>query len=64
MSKIDRRDFLKRGGALLAASSLPLSLVEVAFGKSARKTLPSPISLTPTSPRSRVISLYVIGIAG
>jgi len=35
MSKIDRRDFLKRGGALLAASSLPLSLVEVAFGKSA-----------------------------
>jgi len=31
--QINRRDFLKRGGALLAASSLPLSLVEVAFGK-------------------------------
>ena len=33
MSKIDRREFLKRGGALLAASSLPLTLVDVAFGK-------------------------------
>lgn len=35
MSKqiINRREFMKRGGALLAASSLPLSLVEVAFGK-------------------------------
>ena len=33
MSKIDRREFLKRGGALLAASSLPFSLVDVAFGK-------------------------------
>jgi 3',5'-cyclic AMP phosphodiesterase CpdA len=30
---IHRRDFLRRGGALLAASTLPLSLVEVAFGK-------------------------------
>jgi Icc protein len=30
---INRREFLKRGSALLAASSLPLSLVEVAFGK-------------------------------
>ena len=30
---IKRRDFLKTGGALLAAGSLPLSLVEVAFGK-------------------------------
>ncbi|MGD2055900.1 MAG: metallophosphoesterase [Gammaproteobacteria bacterium] len=28
-----RRKFLKRSGALLAASSLPLSLVEIAFGK-------------------------------
>ncbi len=34
MSKsINRREFLKRGSALLAAGSLPLSLVEVAFGK-------------------------------
>jgi len=30
---INRREFLKRGTALLAAGSLPLSLVEVAFGK-------------------------------
>lgn len=28
-----RRDFLRTGGALLAAGSLPLSLVEVAFGR-------------------------------
>ncbi len=28
-----RRDFLKKGGIALAASTLPLSLVEVAFGK-------------------------------
>ena len=34
MSKtVNRREFLKRGSALLAAGSLPLSLVEVAFGK-------------------------------
>ncbi len=34
MSKsINRREFLKRGSALLAAGSLPLSLVEVAFGQ-------------------------------
>jgi len=33
MSKsIGRREFLKRGGALLAAGGLPLSLVEIAFG--------------------------------
>jgi 3',5'-cyclic AMP phosphodiesterase CpdA len=31
---MNRRRFLKTGGAVLAASSLPLSLVEVAFGKS------------------------------
>lgn len=30
---IDRREFLKRGGALLAAGALPMSLVEIAFGK-------------------------------
>ena len=35
MSRINRRQFLKKSGAMLAASSLPLSLVEVAFGKSA-----------------------------
>jgi 3',5'-cyclic AMP phosphodiesterase CpdA len=35
MSRINRRQFLRKGGALLAAGSLPLSLVEVAFGKSA-----------------------------
>jgi len=34
MSNMNRRRFLKTGGAVLAASSLPLSLVEVAFGKS------------------------------
>ena len=33
MQKIDRRNFLKKSGAALAASTLPLSLVEVAFGK-------------------------------
>jgi len=33
MSKIDRRKFLKRSGTLLAAGSLPISLVDVAFGK-------------------------------
>lgn len=34
MSKsINRREFLKRGSALIAAGSLPLSLVEIAFGK-------------------------------
>jgi len=35
MSRIKRRQFLTQGGALLAASSLPLSLVEIAFGKAA-----------------------------
>lgn len=35
MSTINRRNFLKQGGALLAAGTLPLSLVEIAFGKSA-----------------------------
>ncbi|HHO68072.1 MAG TPA: serine/threonine protein phosphatase [Gammaproteobacteria bacterium] len=34
MSKLDRRSFLRRSGALLAAGSLPISLVEVAFGRS------------------------------
>ena len=33
MSDYSRRKFLKTGGALLAASSLPLSMVELAFGK-------------------------------
>ncbi len=34
MSKIiNRREFLKRGTALVAAGSLPFSLVEIAFGK-------------------------------
>lgn len=33
MSKFTRRDFLKSSGALLAAGSLPLSLVELAFAK-------------------------------
>jgi 3',5'-cyclic AMP phosphodiesterase CpdA len=33
MKKINRRELLKNGGALLAACSLPISLVEVAFGK-------------------------------
>ena len=32
MSKFNRRDVLKNGGALLAASSLPISMVELAFG--------------------------------
>jgi Icc protein len=33
MSRMTRRKFLRNGGALLAAGSLPLSLVEIAFGK-------------------------------
>ena len=33
MSNYSRRKFLKTGGALLAASSLPISMVEMAFGK-------------------------------
>ena len=33
MSNYSRRNFLKTGSALLAASSLPISLVELAFGK-------------------------------
>lgn len=33
MSRIKRRQFLRQGSALLAAGCLPLSLVEVAFGK-------------------------------
>ncbi len=32
MSKFNRRDVLKNGGAILAASSLPISMVELAFG--------------------------------
>jgi 3',5'-cyclic AMP phosphodiesterase CpdA len=35
MSRLSRRTFLRNGGALLAAGSLPLSLVEIAFGKAA-----------------------------
>ncbi|MCU7920114.1 MAG: metallophosphoesterase [Candidatus Thiodiazotropha sp. (ex Epidulcina cf. delphinae)] len=31
--RIDRRSFLKRSSGLLAAASLPLSLIEIAFGK-------------------------------
>jgi Icc protein len=34
VKSINRRNFIKQGGALLAASTLPLSLVEIAFGKS------------------------------
>jgi 3',5'-cyclic AMP phosphodiesterase CpdA len=33
MSKISRRELLGNGGALLAASSLPISMVEVVFGQ-------------------------------
>lgn len=33
MKKINRRELLKNGGALLAACSLPISMVEIAFGK-------------------------------
>ncbi len=33
MSNYNRRRFLKAGGALLAAGTLPISLVELAFGK-------------------------------
>lgn len=32
MSKINRRDVLRNGAAVLAASSLPISMVELAFG--------------------------------
>ncbi|HQU16169.1 MAG: serine/threonine protein phosphatase [Chromatiales bacterium 21-64-14] len=34
---INRRDFLKRGGALLAAGALPMSLVEIAYGKDSKE---------------------------
>ena len=34
MNKMNRRNFIKAGGALLAVGSLPLTLVEIAFGKS------------------------------
>ena len=34
MNKLNRRRFLKQGGALLAAGALPISLIEVAYGKS------------------------------
>lgn len=34
MSNMNRRSFLKSGGALLAAGTLPLSLIEIAFGQS------------------------------
>ena len=33
MKKINRRDFLKSGGALLAASALPISMVKISFAK-------------------------------
>jgi Icc protein len=33
MSKINRRDFIKKSAVVLAASSLPISLVEIALGK-------------------------------
>jgi len=32
MNKLNRRDILKNGGAVIAASSLPISMVELAFG--------------------------------
>jgi 3',5'-cyclic-AMP phosphodiesterase len=35
---INRRGFLQRSGALIAAGSLPLSIVEIAFGKSDAET--------------------------
>ena len=35
--KFDRRRFLKIGGAALAASTLPMSLIEVAWGKSSEE---------------------------
>ena len=34
MSSMNRRRFLRTGAGVLAASSLPFSLVEIAFGKS------------------------------
>ncbi len=37
MKHINRRNFLKQGGAVLAASTLPMSLIEVAFGKSSEQ---------------------------
>jgi len=36
-NQYSRRDLLRNGGALLAASSLPISLVEIAFGKDAEQ---------------------------
>jgi 3',5'-cyclic AMP phosphodiesterase CpdA len=37
MKKMTRRNFIKQGGALLAASTLPVSMVELAFGKDSDK---------------------------
>lgn len=37
MSKHNRRDLLRNGGALLAVSSLPISMIEIAFGKESEK---------------------------
>ncbi len=37
MKTINRRNFLKQGGVVLAASALPMSLIEVAFGKSSEQ---------------------------
>jgi len=38
MSKFNRRDFLRRSAAAIAASTLPISLVEVAYGKGSDQT--------------------------
>ena len=32
MSKYNRRDILKNSGAIVAASALPISMIEMAFG--------------------------------
>ena len=52
-----RRNFLKGAGALMVGGVLPISLVEVAFGKEqAGELSPSPISRIPISSRSRAMS--------
>ena len=38
MSNFSRRKFLKTSGAVLAASSLPISMVELAFGKGSEES--------------------------
>ena len=63
MSNMNRRRFLKKSGALLAAGTLPLSVVELAFGKNDPNTRSaSHLSQTRTSRKSRETGSSITGI--